>query len=673
MRRTMRLFVMAALLSGALNVAAAPAAVSPELAEKFPLKNEAAQILLEENFNRAPDRLLKGWTFDAHAGTNGTGALRYTLPPGTQAINHAIPLPELQTETLYRLSVKIRIDRIDAVGKADHFGGLCVEFMQDGKWFGGVYPKHLPPSDGQWHALSMDFALKTGATAAKAVLYLRKPYTGDIFFDELRLTSRGDPEAAIVPLRPAGLTFRVNQPEELVVSARVRGSVKPALLVKTIDSAAHTRLFLWEPSSDGRFRGTIPGAPAGPLNFRFRLLDPARQTALLEADFQAHVSPPTAPPAAATVDEQQRLLVHGQPFMPIGIYTTRDTTSLQRIAATEIFNTVVIYDSLGLNKETAGARIPAIRAALDRIGQMNLKLIFVLKDQYEGQPAAYHKLDNAIGAEAVALLAVTELRDHPALLGWNISDEDARSRLPVLQRRREKITAVDPHHPVFTLTYRPEDFPAYAVSGDLTMFDDYPVRAGGPTQLTALMRGWRSLERAGVPGIAVVQAFNWGTYKAKDQADYDRNYRFPSAADLRAMTLYPAIAGARGFIFYSDFDIWKRSEKFAPGSAPREWQKLLDIAGFLRTLEPWIMSTVPRTEISVQCTGAPIRATRLKAEDGREIILIAAAGPGSAHGTFALPSGTRWRSQFGLVSQQSDGQWHFQAGGADADVLWKIL
>jgi hypothetical protein len=120
-----------------------------------------------------------------------------------------------------------------------------------------------------------------------------------------------------------------------------------------------------------------------------------------------------------------------------------------------------------------------------------------------------------------------------------------------------------------------------------------------------------------MPLWVVPQAHNLGTYgpdhkngNVSREALEQTGRISPSEEDMRAMSLRMAIGGARGFIFYSYFDlVW-------PSVMPefsQRWAELCRVAALLRELQPFLYSEEKAPELTVKTTTGKVNAAASKA------------------------------------------------------------
>jgi hypothetical protein len=368
--------------------------------------------------------------------------------------------------------------------------------------------------------------------------------------------------------------------------------------------------------------------------------------------------------------------------MPLGIYGFADEKNYQRLKESE-FNCLQLYNSLKLKGNTDHKDdVKNVLDGMDLIDKYGLKLIFSLKDQFARHNGrtkwgGYQGTGNA-GINAVSELAVNTIKNHPALLAYYVSDEDVRQDVPSVLALRELISKNDPWHPVWTLTYRYEDLPYYGISGDIIGVDPYPISEdpNKENDITIVKKAMLAGHSTGLPVWVVPQIFNWGSYKLRNEPEKFAQSHFPTVEEMRTMSLYAAMLGAKGFVFYSNFDICQRYEQILPksGLAEREWAKVTESIKPLKKLEPFIMSSQKPLPIAVESEPqGMVEAGALLDDNGNYKVIIIGIG-GKAKGTFTLPekilqSKSELHSLFGKTKSLGNGKYEFTCETIDSDIL----
>ena len=630
-----------------------------EAIKKYPFDSGAGKVILSNSFEsrgELPAKLPQGCSFVPGAGRNGTGALLYERSDPKLYTWLEFPLPGLSPNQTYEAEVYVRGENIRTNGDDKLIGGICVEYFRNGKWDSGYY-HNVRKIDRDWQKLVLPVTVKEGCDLV-VKLYLRRTYTGKIWFDDLVFRTAGS-SASIVLNRPCMSTFpQGNREIELSTAPSMPESLK---LLVTAENAGKTQELLLE-GKNHVYRGTLGELADGPVKLTALAADTKEKSILWKETFLLNKAEEGAVPSYGCVlDAHHRLIRGGRPFMPIGVFGFAGEEDL-RIISEAGFNCLITYGSLGLSgKEKTGDLIADIRAGLDRFDAYGLKCIFSLKDQYAHKGAALKQFGSFSDPLSVAVEIVRNLRNHPAILCWYINDEEQRPNVPKVKRLREALNAADPWHPTWSLTYRNGDFPYYGVTGDIMGVDQYMIqnRKLEAQSLAAVVEGMEAANTTRQAVWIVPQTFSWGVYQTKDPAVFAQS-RFPTEGEMRANSLICALYGAKGFVFYSYFDMKNRAEKLMKGSFAREWPKLVNVVKTLKELEPFIMSSREIEFLPVKQTGkGTVKAALFTADNGNRAVVAVAVDEG-ASGLISLPPDWRGTKSF-----------RFAPGRIDAILLYE--
>ena len=641
--------------------------LSAEEAAKFP--DGGSKVLMAFTFDG--DTALKlppGYTIAPGEGVNGTSALKFARQSDKVGEYIAIPVEGVVPGCRYQLRAKVRGKVVNAPGSRQKKPVVCgIEYRVKGQPREVLFPDRPIPEN--YELFSYDFVARKGMDP-HLVLYLWHDWSGEIFFDDVEIRSEG-PDVSALLLHPAHLTFK-NGEKDFVIHLDPRAPLPAALLVTLKQDGKAYRKLLTEMDGDFNFRGSFDELRPGKAEMGIGILDLGQRLRLYTGTFRISILPPDAkaPANAATFDRHGRLIVDGKPFMVLGVFGMSGETDLKRISEAG-FNCLQLYASLSLQ---GNRKLPTTRenviSGMDLIQKYGLKLLFSTATQIPGH-GGKQEWDGVKGVQNVSLHAVRMVKDHPALLGYYISDESPRRQIPFLLDTREKISAIDPWHPVWTLTYRTEDLPLYNITGDVLSVDPYPIKVDQPRPtLDEMVESLRAARRGGQPVWIVPQAFNWKYLSTRDKEKL-RSARGPNAKEMRAMPLLGAALGARGFIFYGYITIFLKMKPLTPEIGDRMWEDLKDAAKVLLSLEKFITAKQGAVELPVSGSDRVVSAI-LRADDGETAVLIVALGPDKVKATVAVPADKTYRSRFGASRQVAPGVYEFTADAIDSDILEEI-
>ncbi|MBM4039372.1 MAG: hypothetical protein FJ290_12735 [Planctomycetes bacterium] len=522
----------------------------------------------------------------------------------------------------------------------DQGAGLCIEWSDKaGKWLGGHYPGCKAGTFDWTRIKSETGAVPADAASAHVVLYLRQHTTGTAWFDDVEVTAiRGpvldfgivSPHYRAVVQRPTegkklGLRLRLNLAEHdlpgsgLTFEATIAGADGRVLATRRSARQAETQeTAYWVVDLPELAVGRYALATGLLYLNALRLGEPTK------AAF--HVAEPV--PRKVTLDETGRLLVEGKPFFPLGLYLgPTEDEHLDRIAKAG-FNTILCY-GYGAGENP--------RAYLDRAQKHGLKVIYSIKDFYEGS-TWYPKQGRMSDLDQMRKY-ITELRDHPALLAWYTNDELGPEWMPKLQAAYDLVCDLDPDHPAFQVLCVPSQNHLYYGVTDILGVDPYPIPRHPVTMVGEWMDTARDAMWRAKPVWCVPQIFQWANY-SKDAKD-----REPTAEEKRAMVCLALIHGAQGLICYSYYDLLKGDDKavFA-----RRWKEVSSIATEVAKLAPVLLEG---KEVAADLKG-PVRYRAL-AHDGATHILAVNTLPKPLDVTVGLPK-TKWSRRLAALETVID-------------------
>jgi hypothetical protein len=531
----------------------------------------------------------------------------------------------------YRISAWVKGKDIRDGDADDQGAGLCVEWSdKDGKWLGGYYPS-CKSGTFDWSRLEGETgAVPAEAASAHVVLYLRQHNTGTAWFDDVevrairgavlaaRLVSPAYRATLEAPTRGKGIAAeaRVNRREHDLPSGGLK--VQAAVVDAAGRTLATSALPLPETEDSARIECRLPDLQAGDYRAMVRLLD-AGGRQLAEEKAPLHVAEPAK--RKVTLDERGRLVVEGKPFFPLGLYLgPTEDEHLARIAKAG-FNTILCYE-YGAGKDP--------RAYLDRAHKHGLKVIYSIKDFYEGSQW-YPKQEGMSDLDRVRKY-VTELRDHPALLAWYTNDELGPIWMPKLRAAYDLVCQLDPDHPALQVLCVPSQNHLYYEVTDILGVDPYPIPRHPVTMVGEWMEAARAATCSAKPVWCVPQIFQWGNY-SKDAKD-----REPTFEEKRAMVFLGLVHGAQGLIAYSYYDLFKGVDSAA---FERRWKEVGAIAADVQRLMPALLEG---KEVASDRKGV-VRYLALD-HGGKTHILVVNTSSSPQDAAVALPRG-KWSRRLG--------------------------
>jgi len=509
----------------------------------------------------------------------------------------------------------------------DQGAGLCIEWNDaKGQWLGGHYPS-CKAGTFDWTRLEGETgAVPADAASAHVVVYLRQHNTGTAWFDDVEVTAVRGPllqarlvapaYRAIVEAptegKPITVEARINRREHDVPGGglQIKASLRDVASLPPQDVPADVET--------ARLSWKLPSLPPRSYVLDIVLADGAgKQLAAAEATLRVE----EAARRKVTLDDRGRLLVEGKPFFPLGLYLgPTEDEHLERIAKGG-FNTILCY-GYGAGQDP--------RAYLDRAAKHGLKVIYSIKDFYEG--STWYPKGGGQGDLDLMRKYVTELRDHPALLAWYTNDELGPTWMPRLQAAYDLVCQLDPDHPAFQVLCVPSQNQLYYAVTDILGVDPYPI----PRHPVTMVGEWMETARAGMseakPVWCVPQIFQWANY-SKEPKD-----REPTFEEKRAMACLALIHRAQGLIGYSYYDLLKGVDAAGFG---RRWKEVAAIAGEVGKLIPVLLEG---KEIAAERAG--VVRYRVLEHGGAMHVLAVNTSSGPASVSIGLPRG-KWTRRLG--------------------------
>jgi hypothetical protein len=285
------------------------------------------------------------------------------------------------------------------------------------------------------------------------------------------------------------------------------------------------------------------------------------------------------------VDENNRLVVDGKPFFPIGWFGNTSLDQFEEIAGGP-FNTMLPYGVNGKSKAYT-------ERYLDRVHESGMKLIYCMNDIY---PTAtyYDKTgwEGVKGNSNIADAVVNTFKRHPAILSWYLNDERPKELMPKFVGYYRQAVENDPSHPCFIVIYNMSELKYFSPTTDILGVDRYPIPADPITTVTKEMQIARDAVKGHKPVIAVIQAFGWYQYndalpdRGRTPTEEDlKSGRVPTYEETKNMAYQAIVHGVNGLMFYCYYDL-----RVLP-QYKEHWVQLKSIAGEIKTLSPVILST----------------------------------------------------------------------------------
>ncbi len=267
------------------------------------------------------------------------------------------------------------------------------------------------------------------------------------------------------------------------------------------------------------------------------------------------------------------LIVNKLPFFPFGFYCYSPVyPSLPEEEAVKGFNVISPYQKIA--PETLHER----KAYMDRCAQIGMKVHYNLLS-VSGGGGVGSKIDGIDDKEKRERLVeeIKTFRDHPALLGWYISDEP--NGISITPSQLEEIYKIvkenDPWHPVSIVFMAPYlSAIKYSDALDIVMADPYPI-PDNPVTVPGDVASRLSSEFKGKkPFWIIPQSFGGGELWSRE----------PTIQEIRSMTWQSIINGATGIQYFV-----RQGLNYFPKSVAT-WSECGRMAMEVAELTPWLLS-----------------------------------------------------------------------------------
>jgi len=595
----------------------------------------------------APDGTATDWTMptdvfalDEEVVHSGRRSLRLrNADPGVYRLATQ-PLP-FEPNRFYDLSVWIRTEKVEG---EDYGASLCVEWSGDAGYIGGTYPPGFKGTNDWQHWTAQSAPVPPTATRVHVVLYLRQKMTGTAWFDDVEVKFGYPPPLTVFLLQPTyrGQLYADASDQRAILRATIGDPLRGGLTLGDVELRCAVRPHgggevLREDHRTPQDRMEIvtldlAPLPVGAYALTAEMVDKATGDVLGEQSCPLTKSPSRRQPGRVLIDEHNRTLLDGEPFFPLGVYegvspgTEEALLRLDTLAGSP-FNTVMNY---GIN----GGSLEEIKAYLDAAHGRGLKIIYSLKDFYEGTQYYPAKVGPFEGEEEMTRGVVTTFRDHPAILAWYLNDELPLTFHDRLRARYEAVRELDPNHPTWIVLYQVGELERYLDTTDVLGTDPYPI----PRAPLTMAADWTKQTVRAVGGRRAV----WMVPQWHDWSVYDPGQapRAPTREEVRNMAFQCLIHGANGLIFYSYFDL-----KRDPLGFEKRWADVTAVGREIRALIPVLLSTDPPPPVRLAHYTPHVHFTTK--QRGRQVYLLAVnTSPEEQTVTFRLPPGSRRARDF---------------------------
>ena len=611
-----------------------------------------------------------GWGF----GENGNGGLFLKRGPGEKYVFSHYEVKGLKSGFVYRFSASVKLSGIkNKQGQPVTNPNVSVigfDFHDENNNYVSCHYFNANVKNGECDWQNIGGTFSTDAARAQLVFFLKEYSCEACQWDNVSITLEGRQENVIYPILPKML--RVDSD----------GAIKMrTALMNPEDDEKDFVLFAQLPNKkafmsdvkDSYSTFKLGQLPEGVTKVRFLLGDKKSKKIVTEAEYPFQFTTAKPPEGAVTLDESGRAFIDGKPFFPLGMFwetVNMMQPDIDRMKSMNV-NCVLPYRAFKFRlpeKMGPNTSIAEIRRSMDILHKNGIKLIFSMLDVY-GHHGDVKKFEGVEGMDNIIRVTVNGLKDHPALLGWYISDENPLSDLPMLFKMRTLISELDPFHPVYTLTDRTNNYVFFAPTGDVFLADCYPVSNENTQSMRAIRKCFVSSEQNARIGIWwLPQIFNWGIYRCPNTKQPYSDTRYPTEEEMRSHNLLALNHRARAVIPYA-YNSIARQDGYDPGSSTWFWPRVAKVLQVVKDLEPFYAETAEPVKLYEETIGEAVVEARLHtADNNKQIVVITSDGPGDVKAIIKVGK-AGLKSRFGHTKDLGDGTYEFTAKHTASDVL----
>jgi hypothetical protein len=267
------------------------------------------------------------------------------------------------------------------------------------------------------------------------------------------------------------------------------------------------------------------------------------------------------------------LVVNGRQFFPFGFYCYSPVyPTLPEEEVVRGFNMISPYQKI--LPETLSER----KAYMDRCAELGMKVNYNLLS-VSGGGGVGSKIEG-LSDELKRERLISEIKtfmDHPALLGWYISDEPTGNKVTpeVLEEIYKVVKETDPWHPVSIVFMAPFlTARNFSDALDIVMADPYPIPDLPASMVGDVTGKLKKVFHGEKPVWIVPQAFGGGELWGRE----------PSIQEMRSMTYQAIINGATGIQYFV-----RQGLNSFPKSVST-WSECGRMAVEIAELTPWLLS-----------------------------------------------------------------------------------
>lgn len=507
-------------------------------------------------------------------------------------------------ETIY-FGIKVKGQALDASAAAkDNYGARVYiqSYDVDGNFINGIYPASSGSGTFDWKEIGGIYTVPINAVSVSIGFGLMPNVVGEAWFDSAFIAKEENPlfQSFLVTPNYRGMMVKGDQ-SPIITNCRMTptpneigktGEVKFSLL-NNQRSTLHSenKQFNIE-TKEVSLPFDISSLGLNTGDYIFKIEYKSDNQSLSYSDEYA-IEVVTSMPKVY-IDKEGFTVKDGVRIFPLGLYIGEpDQEHLERIKNAG-FNTVLSY---GYGNNTKAETF------LDRAYSNNLNVVYSLKDMYEGTSL------NIPNPRQTAVQFINKLKNKPALLSWYTVDELLPEWLPKIKNMYDDIKDNDKDHPAFQVHYYESAnmFEKYYNTTDIFAADPYPIGRANLTLSTVRNNASVQASHQSKGVWSVPQIMDWAIYEK------DRAQRPPTLAEMRNQSYQALIAGAKGLVYYTYYDLfytkWPRgTETYSIDSFNARWADVSKMSKEIDSLVPAILYGVDKqvtlsssSDVTIKC------------------------------------------------------------------------
>ncbi|MBO4345817.1 MAG: hypothetical protein J5833_08670, partial [Victivallales bacterium] len=345
-------------------------------------------------------------------------------------------------------------------------------FDAQDKYAAGVYTRVTLATgkSTEWKEVKQEFTIPKNAVKGNVTIGGYMPsdsgkITGTLYYSDFEIKLLGDVRAQLYPIRPSQLLLDNGG----TITIRIHDFAERPESRLRVRAIADGKEFT-APVRNNDAVIAVGALPQGRHTITFQVLDTEAKTVIGQQDYTFTVPAPGDGDflGSARIDDYGRLIIDGKPF------ATRMTCVSAHLKTTDVdrlveagYNAILPYFSMLMTIDSVDAKprtIDCLRRSLDYLHSRGIKVIFCMKEQVQ---KGLMEFEGVKGQLEICEYIVRNLKRHPAILCWYITDENPLDEIPRAVELRHRISAIDPFHPVLTCTDKSQNQYHFAETGDI--------------------------------------------------------------------------------------------------------------------------------------------------------------------------------------------------------------